>query len=760
MDLTPNALQKMKTNETKNPILKVLGVKRSNSLPLRFAALVWDGTNREIAFFSECLNHLFLENKIKCDTRISATHFQYRTKTSKEPFSLTQGTKHLFIFQLVILDQGKYNTKQVQPNENQNKQKIKIEENQQEQGQQYFQNNYQPQEQNQFYYQPQFQQPLQQQEPLQQQQQYYQNNYQPQQQNQIYQQPQQQQSSFQSQNAYRNENQGEKNKISFPPNSQMGSRLESVDVQARVTYKTKIKRFKGERNFRLFSAYLIDSDNTEIKITFFDEQADKYYDLLKREKTYFITNASVVSSKKAFSLLQNDYELKGYSSQMKIEPIAGDNIPYHNLIFTPLDQITKKEFSELNYFDVIGIVTNVGKIQAVKTKSYTTIKRNIQIKDQSGSSIQFVIWGERCVKFKIKPQATNVVVLRNAILRKYKSWTYLGIQSMTQIIINPNYNIATILKKWWDDSVNGNKDKKSKQQQALTVKVAFKGEIRKFSINANSNYKSFQAILYNIANKNGKCFKLQYRDQEDDLITVTNELEFQEVRCFAKSINPKILKFKLVESNQVETSTQQQNGKQSESFDGARTLTQKDDEKTKRRRTNFPKSSTKFNQSILDDNIEEGGMGMEMEMEMEMKTEENDNENENEDENEKGNEKEKENEKENENEKGNENQNEKENQNKSEINKKQSFGFTSGFINQIKMSPEKLDLARRVQNFNKNEKMEEEEEIDQLNQQILQLQKQKQEKINELQQKRKNGGGKYKNNFRKRKIIEEVNSKK
>lgn len=81
-------------------------------------------------------------------------------------------------------------------------------------------------------------------------------------------------------------------------------------IKARVTQKSPIKKWHNARgDGQLFSCNLLDQTG-EIRATVFNDQVDRFYNLLEEGKVFYISKARVVMAKKQFSNLNNEYELQ------------------------------------------------------------------------------------------------------------------------------------------------------------------------------------------------------------------------------------------------------------------------------------------------------------------------------------------------------------------------------------------------------------------------------------------------------------------
>ncbi|EJT68830.1 hypothetical protein GGTG_13608 [Gaeumannomyces tritici R3-111a-1] len=81
-------------------------------------------------------------------------------------------------------------------------------------------------------------------------------------------------------------------------------------IKARVTSKSDIRTWhKPSEKGKLFSVNLLD-ETGEIKATGFNNECDKFYELLQENQVYYISSpCRVQMAKKQFTNLPNDYEL-------------------------------------------------------------------------------------------------------------------------------------------------------------------------------------------------------------------------------------------------------------------------------------------------------------------------------------------------------------------------------------------------------------------------------------------------------------------
>jgi len=225
-------------------------------------------------------------------------------------------------------------------------------------------------------------------------------------------------------------------------------------IKARVTNKSGIRTYsnaKGEG--KLFSIELIDKSG-EIKCTGFNEQCEKFYDLLQIDNVYYISRGQLKTANKQYSKLNNDYEMT-FTNETVIEQCEeADNLPHIVLNIVPLSQLSDKSANE--NVDIIGVVKSAGDLSTIVTKAQNKelSKRDINIVDDSSCSIRCTLWGKQAEDFHIEELGENpVVLLKGARLGDYGGRS-VSVGGNTVFQINPDIPEAHKLRGWFDQGGN------------------------------------------------------------------------------------------------------------------------------------------------------------------------------------------------------------------------------------------------------------------------------------------------------------------
>lgn len=226
-------------------------------------------------------------------------------------------------------------------------------------------------------------------------------------------------------------------------------------IRARVTTKSQIKKWTNERGEgRLFSVTFLDHTG-EIRMTCFNDVADKYFDLLQENKVYDISNFQVKLAKRQYGgSVQNDYEITA-DVHTVVTPVLDDSIshlPSIHYAFTPIAQIAEKNKDEV--LDVIGVVRECGEIQQItaKTTQRQLIKRDVTIIDSSRSAIKVTFWGKQAEDFSEAQASSNpVLAIKGARVNEYQGRT-LSVGDSCKLTINPDIPESHHLRGWFDSN--------------------------------------------------------------------------------------------------------------------------------------------------------------------------------------------------------------------------------------------------------------------------------------------------------------------
>ncbi|KAL3830024.1 hypothetical protein ACJIZ3_018826 [Penstemon smallii] len=227
-------------------------------------------------------------------------------------------------------------------------------------------------------------------------------------------------------------------------------------IKARVTAKGDIRRFNNAKgDGKVFSFDLLDSDGGEIRVTCFNAVVDRFHDTIEVGKVYVISKGSLKAARKNFNHLNNEWEIfLETTSTVDPCPDEDSSIPRQQFSFRPISEIENVESNSI--LDVIGVVVTVNpSVPILRKNGMETQRRILNLKDQSGRSVELTLWGDFCNREGQQLQETvengtfPVLAVKAGKINDF-SGKSIGTISSTQLFIDPDFPEAHSLRDWFD----------------------------------------------------------------------------------------------------------------------------------------------------------------------------------------------------------------------------------------------------------------------------------------------------------------------
>ncbi|XP_050420313.1 replication protein A 70 kDa DNA-binding subunit [Adelges cooleyi] len=221
-------------------------------------------------------------------------------------------------------------------------------------------------------------------------------------------------------------------------------------IRARVMSKSAIRTWTNQRgDGKLFSMDLVDEQG-EIRATAFNNECDKFYDMVEVNKVYFITRGVVKTANKKYTNLNNDYELT-LSGETQIYPchdFDDSQMPAMKFNFVPLNLV--KDYDVDSMVDIVGVCqhsTDMVNLVSKTTKKELK-KRDITLVDQSLSSVTVTLWDNLAEDFDGSLQP--VIAIKGSKIREFMGSKSLSLMGSTIMQVNPDIEDAHRLRGWFD----------------------------------------------------------------------------------------------------------------------------------------------------------------------------------------------------------------------------------------------------------------------------------------------------------------------
>ena len=163
-------------------------------------------------------------------------------------------------------------------------------------------------------------------------------------------------------------------------------------IKARVIQKSTMRNYTNMKGpGKVFNCVLMDSCKDEIQGTFFNQAADRFYDMLIQGHVYSFSGGYIKSSNRRFSVIDSDIEISFEKNSMITELADDGRIATVGYNFVPIDHLPKCGINSL--VDVCGFITEMDQVTRITSKKgENLIKRTITIMDHTEHSIEVTLW--------------------------------------------------------------------------------------------------------------------------------------------------------------------------------------------------------------------------------------------------------------------------------------------------------------------------------------------------------------------------------
>eukprot|EP00201_Polytomella_parva_P020560 CAMPEP_0175044996 /NCGR_PEP_ID=MMETSP0052_2-20121109/4146_1 /TAXON_ID=51329 ORGANISM="Polytomella parva, Strain SAG 63-3" /NCGR_SAMPLE_ID=MMETSP0052_2 /ASSEMBLY_ACC=CAM_ASM_000194 /LENGTH=733 /DNA_ID=CAMNT_0016308415 /DNA_START=83 /DNA_END=2282 /DNA_ORIENTATION=+ len=167
-------------------------------------------------------------------------------------------------------------------------------------------------------------------------------------------------------------------------------------IRARCTVKSDLRRFNSARGEgKLFSFDLLDEEGSDIRVTAFNQEAERFFELIRLGHVYSVQHASLTQKKPQFNSTSHAYEIK-LDRQSLVEEVPEDEVTRRipNVVFNfcPISKVESVDPGAV--VDVLGVIEACDPWQTITRRTgEETRKRSMTLRDDSGRSIEVTLWG-------------------------------------------------------------------------------------------------------------------------------------------------------------------------------------------------------------------------------------------------------------------------------------------------------------------------------------------------------------------------------
>jgi replication factor A1 len=241
-----------------------------------------------------------------------------------------------------------------------------------------------------------------------------------------------------------------KENLEFTSAKTLTSSSKDFVIKARITKKSDMKEWKNERGTgKLFSVNIIDSFNEEISVTFFKEEAEKFYGMIEEGKVYIFKNGQVKISNKKFQSIDSEYSI---TVDKRTEIImTTDDSDISAIKFNPVTIESISNMPVGTLVDICAAIIDAGEITEIMSKKTNKMmkKRTVRLIDQSNAIIELTLWNEDATQNIFEyPHMPIIFIGKSLKTSNFNGASLSTDRNCTQVIYNSDLPQTKLLKNW------------------------------------------------------------------------------------------------------------------------------------------------------------------------------------------------------------------------------------------------------------------------------------------------------------------------
>jgi len=220
-------------------------------------------------------------------------------------------------------------------------------------------------------------------------------------------------------------------------------------IKARVTNKGQLRTFsKGNGEGKVFSCDLLDASGGEIRATFFNQAADKFFETLEKGKCFTFSRASIKIANKQYNPTSHRYELT-FDKDAVVE-LAGEDSSIEAIKFSFVSLRAIQTRTLPCTVDICGIISSFRPIQSVTSKEgQELVKREITIADDSATSMTVTLWGDRAKQEDKVFEGNTTVTLKSVSIKEWQGTKAGSLGQGGTLILAASSPEAKRVQQWW-----------------------------------------------------------------------------------------------------------------------------------------------------------------------------------------------------------------------------------------------------------------------------------------------------------------------
>jgi len=235
----------------------------------------------------------------------------------------------------------------------------------------------------------------------------------------------------------------------FLPIAELSAYTNKWVIKARVTNKAPLRTFsKGSGQGKVFSVDLLDASGGEIRASFFNVAADKFFDTLEKGKCFTFSKGGIKVANKQYNPCSHKYEL-AFDKDAIVEAAGEDaSIEAIKFSFVALKALATR--SVPCTADLCGVITSFKPIMSVTAKDGTELtKREVTIVDDSATSMTVTLWGDRAKQEDKVFEGNPVITLKSVAVKEFRESKAGSLSQSGALIFKSEAPEAKRVQEWW-----------------------------------------------------------------------------------------------------------------------------------------------------------------------------------------------------------------------------------------------------------------------------------------------------------------------
>jgi replication factor A1 len=218
-----------------------------------------------------------------------------------------------------------------------------------------------------------------------------------------------------------------------------------------VTAKGNLRTFsKGATSGKVFHVDLLDKEGGEIRASFFNDAVDKFESTLQVGKCFVFSRGSVKIANRQYNQCNHRYEIT-FDKDAIVAPSA-DDAEIQSFQFRFVDMRTLQKKTLPAKVDLCGVITSFKPALSFTSKDgKELVKREITVTDDTATSVDVTLWGDRAKTEDAKFDGKPVMALRGVLVKEWNGGRSGSLLQDGAIVFNPDGAEAQRIQKWWSE---------------------------------------------------------------------------------------------------------------------------------------------------------------------------------------------------------------------------------------------------------------------------------------------------------------------